>query len=376
MDGPYRHVWHPGASCVAPRWPLTPPLLPDELFSSWLTRTALAHGRSLSALTVIIGPGKRAWLGDFDRGIDEALLSVISRNAGLNPQSITASTLLPLAHDLQPPLSRRGNCTWPWMLVIGCRGARHAGGLQCCPVCIANSEPHYVLQARLAWHTGCARHNVQLIDRCPHCLSALQPGLLKPGDHLYQCHRCHQHISDGAHSLCANEALSFQNHVDAMYGRTGVYGQCEFSFCNWMIIARAMLSLAQMMVRQPSKSAVEFCRLMGLTEYLALARSSLGLPFEFLGPGERSGLLGFAWAIMQGGPERFIDAAIRSSLPISFMPRLDRSAPEVMFRIMSSLTRYPAHHPKEQHDLTPRDPSSVLRMWERLQRRIRRDGFR
>ncbi|WP_205941149.1 hypothetical protein, partial [Pseudomonas viridiflava] len=84
-----------------------------------------------------------------------------------------------------------------------------------------------------------------------------------------------------------------------------------------MFIARAMVSLLQVLVRQHSKRSIEFCRLMNLEGYLDATPSATGLPFEFLSPADRSVLLGFVWAIMQAGPERFIESASEVSLPVS-----------------------------------------------------------
>ncbi|WP_440778804.1 TniQ family protein [Pseudomonas syringae] len=375
MDAPYS--WHPGARCLAPRWPLTPNLLPDELFSSWLTRAALAHGCTLDTLTVVIRPHARPWHHDFDRGLSEPLLMATSRYAGLSTQTLTASTLQPIAKCINEPSCLNLYGAWPWFLVLGCRGAARAGGLQCCPVCISEVEPHYRVQARLAWHTSCIIHKIQLIDRCPHCLSALHPGLLRPTGKLSLCHRCLAPLSDAPHVASFGGAPLFQEHVDALHGRPVSYGLEDVSFCDWMFIARAMVSLLQLLVRQHSKRGMDFCRLMSLEGYLDAIPSATGLPFEFLSPGDRSVLLGFVWAIMQAGPERFIESALEVSLPVSaFALPSGRSAPAVLSRIALSLTRHSARSARTTLDLKPSAPSSVLRMWERLQRRIRRDGIR
>jgi hypothetical protein len=172
-------------------------------------------------------------------------------------------------------------------------------------------------------------------------------------------------------------ALLFQEHVDALHDGSMFYGMEKMSCRDWMIIARAMISLLQVLVRQRSKGAVEFCRLMGLDGFSEATPSAVGLPFEFLSPEERSRLLSFVWAIMQAGPARFVEAALSASLPISsIVLPAGRPVPVALTCIVSSLARHSAHTPRTHFELKPRDPSSVLRMWERLQRRIRRDGIR
>ncbi|WP_162999150.1 TniQ family protein [Pseudomonas viridiflava] len=375
MDAPYS--WHSGARCLNPRWPLTPNLLPDELFSSWLIRAALAHGCTLDTLTLVIRPHARPWHHDFDRGVSEPLLMATSRHVGLSAQALAASTLQPVAKCLHESSCLRLNGPWPWFLVLGCRGAGRTGGLQCCPLCIGEAEPHYRVQARLAWHTSCTVHKVLLIDRCPHCLCALHPGMLRPTGNLAICHKCLAPLGDAPRMPSFGSAPIFQEYVDALHGRTAPYGLEEVSFCDWMFIARAMVSLLQVLVRQHSKRSIEFCRLMNLEGYLDATPSATGLPFEFLSPADRSVLLGFVWAIMQAGPERFIESASEVSLPVSvFTLPSGRSAPAVLSRIAQSLTRHSARSASATFDLKPSDPSRVLRMWERLQRRIRRDGIR
>lgn len=373
MDAPY--AWHPGARCVNPRWPLTPHLLPDELLSSWMTRTALAHGCTMQTLTVIT-PGSRPWLGDFDRGLSPAHFGVLCTQSGLSPQAVLASTLRPIAQRVNEPRCLRSCGTWPWILVIGCRGSARAGGLQCCPLCMSGAQPYYPIQARLAWHTGCAVHECQLIDRCPNCLSALQPELTKPGNSLELCHRCLAPMRDAPCIRSTTAAMMFQEHVDAWGGRSLRYGRQAMSFSDWMFVARVMVSLVMVLIRQQSRSSIKFCRLMELEGYAETKPSAIGLPFEFLSPADRSGLLAVVWAIMQAGPDRFIKSALGASLSASaIVLPVGRPVPAVLSLMVSALARRP-HGVRAAINFKPRDPSSVLRMWERLQRRIRRDGIR
>ncbi|MFV7432200.1 TniQ family protein [Pseudomonas shirazica] len=96
------YTWHPGARCVNPRWPLTPPILPDELFSSWLVRTAHAHGCLPSSLTGAVWPGSHAWSVDPDRAHPWANLDRLSGMSGLSSHQLLASTLWPVMQRLHP----------------------------------------------------------------------------------------------------------------------------------------------------------------------------------------------------------------------------------------------------------------------------------
>lgn len=370
------YTWHPGAYCLNQRWPLTPALLPDELFSSWWVRTAHAHGCTLDVLTHAIGAGPKLRHHDLDRGVSEPHIEVLSRQAGISPQALSASTLFATALGLHPLDWLHRSSIWPWLLVAGCRKAAHAGGLQCCPACIGTSPPHYQIQGRLAWHTCCVTHHVQLIDRCPSCYSALHPALLKPTIPLDRCHRCLSMLH-GSPSLEVDPgALAFQIYADRAFGRTAFFGEVELTFRDWMFVSRVMVSMVQGFLRHPSASTKGFCHSMGLGGVEKLQRSTLGLPFEYLSCAERSGLLGVVWAIMQAGPQQFLLAATEASLPLSSLPLPRRSAPLILMVLSTALTEHTFHQwPHHRNETGLHDAGNVLRIWARLQRRIRRDGI-
>lgn len=370
------YTWHPGACCLSSKWPLTPALLPDELFSSWLVRTAHAHRCKLDVLTCAIGAGPKVWHHDFDRGINALQLAALSSLAGIPSKALSASTLFPIAQSLHPVAWLNRSSVWPWLLVAGCRKSAHAGGLQSCPVCMSTCPSHYQIQHRLAWHTCCVVHHAQLIDRCPNCHAALQPVLLQPTTNLSHCHRCLMVLDRAPLEEVDPNALTFQVYADRAFGRTAFFGEVELAFCDWMFIARVMVSMIQFFLRHPSASTKRFCFLMGLEGVDKLQRSTLGLPFEYLSCVERSGLLGVVWGIMQAGPERFVLAAAEASLPLSSLPLPRRSKPLILTVLSTALTRHSSHQwPHHVDKPSLLDAGTVLRSWERLQRRIRRDGI-
>lgn len=368
------YSWHPGARGLTPRWPLTPPLLADELLSSWLVRTALSHGCSPTTLTSAAWPSFRAWSRDLDRGVAPDQLSVLAQATGLPVQQLTASTLKPIVESLlevgQPP--RAG--IWPWFLVLGYRNRLHAGGLQCCPECLKQPMPHYSIQARLAWHTGCPLHRVQLVDQCHHCHAPLQPERLLPGEELSQCHHCGKPLSLCPRELFSDPAFAFQSFADECYGRSATYGQVELSFSDWMKVARSLIGLLQTAARYHSGEAAQFFEALGI-DAATLHSSSTGLPFECLRPAERAELLGNVWMIMRAGPDRFMDLAKQASLPSSWLPLPAQGAPAVLINMASVLTVHSRGTPTRRGCEIPRHPRQVLRMWLRLYRRMRRDGI-
>lgn len=367
------YSWHPGARGLAPRWPLTPPLLADELLSSWLVRTALAHGCPVSSLTYTVWPRVRAWTGDLDRGLDHRRLIALAEITGLSVPQVVAATLAPAARSIRFASETLPVGTWPWVLALGCRNRSHAGGLQCCPECIGELTPHYLIQGRLAWHTACPKHQVQLIDQCHCCFAPLQPGLLLPGASISHCHRCGGPLGECQRLPAAPSALAFQMHVDRSRGRTIAFGRAELSVSDWMFVARVMIGFLQGAARYCSADAAGFFRAIGI-EPSKLQPIGTGLQLEYLGPAERAGLIESVWAIMCAGPERFMDLAVSASLPISSLPIPAKGSPDILIRMASVLKTRPRARPDRPDPQHPRKPREVLRMWLRLQRRMRRNG--
>ncbi|HBN8627042.1 TPA: TniQ family protein, partial [Pseudomonas aeruginosa] len=181
-------IWHQGGKPVEGLWPLTPELLCDEILSSWLVRTALAHCCAPIALTDSVWPSKRFWTRDPDASQSAEDLGVLALHSGIS-QSALASSSLARAHRLINGEMKRCDGQL-WVLGLGQRNRRRAGGLQYCPKCFAEGACFYRIQDRLAWHTCCPKHQCLLADRCPRCRSAVCPQLLvPPACDLDRCHR-------------------------------------------------------------------------------------------------------------------------------------------------------------------------------------------
>lgn len=372
MEAPY--TWHQGARCLNPRWPLTPSILIDELFSSWLVRTAHAHRCLPSTLTGIVWPGVQAWKVDLDRRHSWANMEVLSSLTGLKASSLLASTLWPIAQKLHPNGVAEQTTHLPWILPLGCRNRSHTGGLLCCPCCMTDPVPHYLLQYRLAWHTVCPRHRTLLIDRCLRCSSALQPNRLRPDSPLSMCHQCGQSLGDVSPEPIVTSALAFQSFADSASQSTALYGTASLSFSEWMSVARVMVSFLKNVTRNPTTKSQLFCQAMGV-DLSQLKSSSLGLPFEYATPAERAGLLGQAWVIMQAGPERFLELAGEVELPVTMFPARGIGGSPILAQMVSVLVKHTRHTSGRPSLKQTREPLEVWRMWNRLQRRTHRNGI-
>ncbi|WP_408980897.1 TniQ family protein [Pseudomonas sp. B21-009] len=369
------YSWHPGAGPVEPVWPLSKPLLADELLTSWIARVALAHGCCPTALIASAWRGFRGRTGDLDRGVSASRLAVLSKQSGVPYASLQSATLAHVMPSIMrlPDRLPRGN--WPWITVLGCRGNHHSGGLQCCPDCIAQYNSRYLIQWRLAWHTCCPVHGVLLVEQCGRCLAPLQPELLKVGASFNDCHRCGAPLSDNTRSAFVEAALAFQRFVDEGIGRHPMYGTLPLDFRDWLTVARTMVSFAQAALRHHSVAAVRFFESLGIA-LETLHPVSLGLPLEYLAPAERAVLLSIVWVIMSAGPDRFIEVARRESLPASTLHIPLNGAPPVLLELAAAL-QAPRHHLAGGVGCGhPSSPARTLRMWLRLKRKVRRRGIR
>ncbi|MBK5003493.1 TniQ family protein [Pseudomonas sp. S32] len=290
---------------------------------------------------------------------------------GLRVQDLLASTLLPIIRLLHPnPVVLRSS-QLPWILPLGCRNRSHAGGLLCCPVCIMDPQPYFRQQYRLAWHTACPRHRALLIDRCPCCYSALQPGRIAAEHPLSNCHHCGCSLGSSSSEAAIESALAFQTFVDTASHSTAAYGGVSLSFSEWMSIARVMISFLKKATRHPTVTALRFCKAIGV-DTSQLKSSSLGLPFEYATPAERAGLLGQAWVIMQAGPERFMELAADAELPVTAFPLPALGVPEIFKQMATAFSQHPPHKRGRSGPSHTRAPLEVWHMWNRLQRRMRR----
>ncbi|POP80625.1 hypothetical protein CXB38_17045 [Pseudomonas syringae] len=366
------YAWHSRIDVINSRWPRAQSLMADELLSSWLIRSAFAHGCSPMSLTGSLWPGWRCWTIDLDRGLTAGQVEPLARLSGVSVADICTSTLHPIAQILSPGLdSKKG--VWPWILALGRRNRRSTGGLQICPICLSEQIPYYRIWSRLAWHTCCEKHLVRLIDSCPRCGAPLQPHLLEQGaSNLYRCDRCNTSLSSAlddlgftpgalAFQLAGDNALRGMQHDDT--------GPCEAS--GWFYRARFVSGVLRVGATTGSKTFAAFREAFNLGE---MARPLSGLPIEMLPVVERMNLFSAVWKIMDMG-----ESKIRETIRACAFSRRSVVLPagEVTFSIQAMLDELAPgaarpHKPVAISTPTPR--RRVENMWARLKRKVLRDG--
>ncbi|PTU04739.1 hypothetical protein DBR45_00305 [Pseudomonas sp. HMWF031] len=366
------YSWHPRVDVNNSRWPRAQNLLADELLSSWLIRNAFAHGCSPMSLTGSLWPSWRCWTIDLDRGLTADQIKPLTRLSGISASDICSSTLHPIAEVLNPGLdSKKG--VWPWILALGIRNRRRAGGMQICPVCLAEEMPYYRVSSRLAWHTCCEKHLAKLIDCCPKCGAALQPQLLGQGySDFGRCDRCNTRLSAHLDDLgFAPGALAFQLACDKALHGMQLDGGVGCEPYEWFYRSRFVTGILRVVATSGSKSFVAFRDAFNLGN---IPRPASGLPIEMLPVDERMNLLSAVWKIMDVG-----EAQMRETILACALPRHSLVVPagEITAGLKAMLDELPPGIDRKQIPMGVRRPASkrsVEKMWARLQRKVRRDG--
>lgn len=354
-------------------WAVPVPLLPDELFSSWLARAALAQGCDPLVLTGALWPRCRVWTRDPDRSLSEAQLSALARVSGIEASRFEAATLRPTVSVIaQAPLNSLA--IWPWTLALGSRNRRRHGGLQYCPCCLREDrKPYYRLRWRLAWHTGCLEHDVLLLDRCPRCSAPVEPHRL-PAEacHLAICATCNSDLRGSGTVALASATLAFQRAADeALMTGHGLYGVKQLASGGWFALSRYFVTLLRKTALHRSAGLASFANALGVTSD-NLQAPATGLAIELLPVGERAALLACAWEMLDAGPKRFLAAAKDMSLTKASLREQRMQVPGLVAALIEALpdTRVPRTRGTRRDIHGPRSRQAVMRMFARLQRKV------
>lgn len=371
------HSWHPGSGCLNARWAAPVPLLPDELLSSWLARAALAQGCDPLVLTGDVWTGWRVWTMDPDRGLQRERLETLATVSGITVRAFDAAALRPFLVSVfgEPAESRP---VLPWMLTAGSRNRVRHGGLQFCSACLAEDRHPYYRQAwRLAWHTTCHRHGVELLDCCPSCHAPIQPHRLLATDrHLAVCAICRADLRLATTTLARADALVFQTDADAAVATgTAHYGNLNLTVAEWFGLVRHLVQILHRVSEGKATGLSAMLKELGV-DASTLEPTSTGLQFEMLPTAERAALLGPTLRLLGAGPDRLLAAAKEAGVSKQGLMAGGRSLPPVLESLANQLPSRSRASKKPSLSLTPapRSRQSVMRMWARLLRRMQAES--
>ena len=165
---------------TASRFLLIPKPLPDEILSSWLTRTAYAHlTHPKTFMNMHFSTGKFNWRPNFDASVSDDILHIIEQKSALNFEAIYQMSLKSYESYLQESIIPDGLNTF----IVPQRF---------CPVCLREDQfPYYRKSWKVLFTTVCFKHHCYLYDRCPSCNSLLKiTSMYRNTLPFVFCHKC------------------------------------------------------------------------------------------------------------------------------------------------------------------------------------------
>lgn len=172
---------------------IIPKPLKDELLSSWLTRTALAHKRKLADfLTLFVKQeGNLISSIDIDFKYDEKLLDNLAIKSDISVQKILIMSL----RSEEGHLFTCHDCLYPPKQIRKLVDKRTHYGLMFCPKCLAEDKiPYYRKQWRYFFYNACPKHKIFLTDRCGYCHEKITLSKLKDVDEICYCSKCYRDL--------------------------------------------------------------------------------------------------------------------------------------------------------------------------------------
>lgn len=371
MAAPYS--WNPGDEGVMSPWAIPVPLLPDEIISSWLVRAAFTQGCDPLVLTGDIWPKWRIWTQDADRFLVDERLKPLCAVSGMPMEEFRAATLYPIASRIfgsNPP----EKASWPWILTLGARNTKRHGGLQYCLSCFAeDAKPYYRRQWRFAWHTGCEKHGVSLLDRCHACGAPIEPHrLLAEDQNIAICATCKADLRHASNHSCHANALAFQGMVDhvVLHGQGSFQGQ-NIEVSEWFVLVSFFESLIRHANRGGAEILNDFIRRLGLQLPDGMPVLS-GAGIDMLRTDERQKLLGLVYLLVAADKAQFEVALRDSGITLQTFCGKGEMIPKPLLEITSTLPDKPRVHTRKaaRKLVGPRPRQEVMRMMARLQRKL------
>jgi len=163
---------------------------PDELLSSWLTRTAFTHGYPLTTFISMFLKHDGSALSriDIDFKEDPILFEILAKKSRFSIEQITHMSL----RSEEGHLFESDHGLYPPKQIRKLKDKRTHYGLMFCPKCLGeDTHPYYRKQWRYHFHNACTKHKVFLIDRCGSCQERVRiTKMKKVSDSITLCSKC------------------------------------------------------------------------------------------------------------------------------------------------------------------------------------------
>lgn len=367
------YSWHSGAVRLKSIWAVPTPLLPDEIFSSWLVRAAFDNGMEPMGFTDAIWKKSRLWTIDIDRHLSNDQISTIAKLSGLDSFQVHNSMLSNVVSRFPDQLIANKKQLQPWVLALGSRNRARLGGMQYCPHCLAEDEtPYFKLNWRFAWHVACQKHQCALLDRCPHCKAAIQFHKRKfITTSPRHCAICNRDLTNVSSKVGFLPAIQLQLATDNC-----LISKNKPIIMDWFQRLRLFEGLVRRQYRNNPIAVSHFFKLSNIPINTNVDLTELGLAFEMLGVSERSLYLSKVMPLMEMSPETLLNNLLTTNVTQQAFCAEPLPIPESLKNVMAKLLDG-TRNPKKKSQVhasnmipAPKSKRQVERTLEQLKRKM------
>ena len=240
-------------------WPQRPRLLPGELFSSWLWRTAVAAGVEPRRFALdVLG----ARCADVDRDVPDAVLHRLALATGQRVETLASSTLredwirtwngradgwtslmgAPAASPVM--LAEHVALREPRLLLARAgpkRNGRARPALQYCARCLDGDDPPRFRRGwRFAYEVACLRHRCRLRDACWQCGAAVELLALRLTTPDPTCPICAAALAGAPSQVASTTAMRRQRSIACLLQALAVYVDPEEHRCHLATLVQSL----------------------------------------------------------------------------------------------------------------------------------------
>jgi hypothetical protein len=202
---------HCQARVDARPWSIRLAPVADELLSSYLVRSAHAHGMHPMRFASLHFPGAQIWNRDIDVCAHAPLLGAIAMASNLSVDLVSSMTLGRLIPN-KTGKDEAHPCHSSWLTSLGMHGRFRSGtGLRYCPLCLQANDA-FLRMWRLTFAFACPIHHRMLEDQCAKCGGTVVPHRSRLRS--FVCHQCGMELhgsSMQALDAIVDEALRVQD---------------------------------------------------------------------------------------------------------------------------------------------------------------------
>lgn len=162
---------------------------PDELLSSWLTRTAFAHGYKLTTFISLFLKHNGVALSriDIDFKEDFDLFETLSKKSKLPIEDLFHMSI----RSETGYLFESNNGLYPPKQIRKLHDKRTHYGLMFCPKCLAeDTHPYWRKKWRYIFYNACPKHKIFLTDQCGNCFERIRFIKMQLSSTLTYCSKC------------------------------------------------------------------------------------------------------------------------------------------------------------------------------------------